>query len=121
MPRVGKAMGHRGDLSLDQRRARRRRIQLDQFLDQVLKAVERKDIARELGRQLLVLNNALGDPMLQWVLKKAVPGSPAYALKIDGSDLAVGCRRTRIVDVWCFSHLLTSKALLQAIKPGFEQ
>ena len=99
VPRVGKTMQHRGDLRLDQRRARRSGIRLDELPRQGLDAVERRQVADKLRRELLLLDEGFGDPGLQRVLKEPAPRAQARALQVDDGNLAVGRRRAFAVEV----------------------
>jgi hypothetical protein len=97
--RVRKAMQHRGDLRLDQRCARRTRIQLDDLPCQRINAVQRRQVTNKLRRELLLLDEGLGDSGLQWILKESAPGAQAGALQIDNGNLAIRRRRALVVEI----------------------
>jgi hypothetical protein len=89
---LGKAMGCRRDLGVNQRRAKRL-VYACELRGERFQTIERVQVAEKLRRQILVIDNRLRSAGKAWVLRKPCPGATARAFQVDRGDLAVGCAR----------------------------
>jgi len=91
LSRVREPMRQAGRLCRDQRRPRRLRFTLPQLVREHLETIECGEVARELRRQLLLLDDRLGDSRLLGRAPEPIPGALPCAFQVDGGDVPCRC------------------------------